>query len=302
MSLPLGRISEGAMPFEERIKNYANSFSSNRYVSGTREFLESNSIVAKFAFLLLVLLIFIVLLRVGSAFLYWALNPSNNPTLINGMIDAKQMVVIPQDPKVKGSIPIMRSKNENDGLTFTWSVWLYINDLTYKEGQYRHIFHKGNDNINNTKKPVGMNFPNNAPGVYLGPKENTLVVVMNTFDNINEEVIINDIPVKKWVNLMIVCEGNNLDIYINGTLARRHVLNGVPKQNYGDIFIAMNGGFDGYISELRYFNENIGLSKIQSIVTSGPNLKMKGSNMSESKPQYLSTRWYYTGFNSAYNP
>ena len=41
-------------------------FSSNKYVSGTREFLESNSIVAKFAFLILVLIAFVVLLRLGT--------------------------------------------------------------------------------------------------------------------------------------------------------------------------------------------------------------------------------------------
>jgi len=302
MSLPLGRVSEGARSFEDRIRGYTSTFASNKYVSGTREFLESNSIVAKFAFLLLVLFVFLVILRAGATMLTWLLSPSDSPTLLSGMIDAKQMMVIPQDPSVKGAIPVMRSKNQRDGISFTWSVWIYVNDLTYKEGQYRHIFHKGNDNINFSEQPIGMNFPNNAPGLYLGPKQNSLVVVMNTFDKISEEILIEDLPIKKWVNVIIQCEGHNLDVYINGTLARRHVLSGVPKQNYGDVFVAMNGGFDGYISELRYFNEDIGLAKIRSIVSGGPNLKMKATSLTESKPHYLSTRWYFTGFNDAYNP
>ena len=302
MSLPLGRVSEGAKAFDDKIKQATASFASNQYVSGTKEFLASNSLVAKFAFLLLVLFAFVALLRVGASALGWLLGPSDNPRLIKGMIDAKQMVTIPQDPKLKGSIPVLRSRDQRDGIEFTWSVWMYINDLVYKEGQYRHVFHKGNDNINFGGSKIGMNFPNNGPGLYLGPKENTLVVVMNTFDTIGEEIEIENIPVKKWVNVILQCDGKNLDIYVNGTLARRHILNGVPKQNYGDVYVAMNGGFDGYISELRYFNSDIGLARINAIVSGGPNLKMTDTNLTESAPHYLSTRWYYSGFKDGYNP
>ena len=35
-------------------------FSSNQYVQGSKEFLQSNSIVAKFAFLILILIIFMM--------------------------------------------------------------------------------------------------------------------------------------------------------------------------------------------------------------------------------------------------
>lgn len=302
MSLPLGRVTEGAKAFDDRIREATSAFASNKYVSGTKEFLSSNSIVAKFAFLLLVLFVFITLLRLGATALGWLLGPSDNPRLIKGMIDAKQMVTIPQDPKLKGSIPVLRSRDQRDGIEFTWSVWLYINDLVYKEGQYRHVFHKGNDNISFGGDNIGMNFPNNGPGLYLGPKENTLVVVMNTFENIGEEIVIENIPVKKWVNVILQCDGHNLDVYMNGTLARRHILNGVPKQNYGDVYVAMNGGFDGYISELQYFNSDIGLARINAIVSAGPNMKMNDTNMTESAPHYLSTRWYYSGFNDGYNP
>jgi hypothetical protein len=125
---------------------------------------------------------------------------------------------------------------------------------------------------------------------------------MNTFDQISEEIVIEDVPVKKWVNVIVQCDGKNLDVYVNGTLTRRHVLGGVPRQNYGDVYVAMNGGFDGYISELQYFNTDIGLAKIQAIVRGGPNMKMNDTSLTKSMPEYLSTRWYYTGFDDAYNP
>lgn len=276
-----------------------NDFESSNFVSGTREFLKSNSIVARFAFLLLVLFLFVLALRLGIALLGWLLFPSKSPILINGMIDAKEMHIISQDPKIKGNIPILRSDNQRGGIEFTWSVWIYINNLTYKDGQYRHVFHKGNDRVSNEAPRNGMISPNNAPGLYVGPNTNSIVVVMNTFENITEEITIDNIPIKKWVNVVIRCNGNILDVFINGSLTRRHILKSVPKQNYGDVFVSMNGGFDGYTSNLRYFDYAIGTNTVEQVLRGGPNLKMKSDSIIPLKSSdYLALRWYFSDLNS----
>ena len=270
------------------------SFSSNKYIEGSKDFLETNSIVAKFSFIILVLIVFVILLRLGTYLLTYLFTPSENPILINGMVDAKHMMKIPQDPSVKDAKPIMRSKNNKRGLVFTWSVWILINDLQYRENEYKHVFHKGNDNINVSQAPIGMNHPNNAPGLYIAPNTNDLVVVMNTFEKINEEIIVKDIPLNKWINVVIrVDEQHKLDVYINGRLVRRHILSSVPKQNYGDVYVSMNGGFSGYTSGLRYFSDAIGTSQIQDIVNSGPNMTILSKDMTDSKPHYLSNRWFF---------
>jgi hypothetical protein len=269
-----------------------NSFSTNPRNYGSSDFLESNSLVAKFAFLLLVIFAFILLLSFGISILGYLLQPSQSPKLINGMVDASQMIVFPQDPSNNGAVTIYRSVNATDGLEFTWSVWVFINNL-YESGvagQYRHVFHKGNSDLNSN----GVNFPNNAPGLYIAPNTNNLIVMMNTFDNINEEITIPDIPISKWVNVIIRCENTTLDIYINGTIIRSLELHGVPKQNYGDVYVAMNGGFNGYISNLWYYNYGLGTAAIQSIASKGPNTQMVGSNgMNQKNADYLSLRWYF---------
>ena len=279
-----------------------NPFQSNKYLQGGREFLESNSIIAKIAFLLLIIVVFIFALRLGMGMLTWLFSGKSSPILINGMINSKQMVIIPQNPSTSGSIPILRSFDEQNGIEFTWSTWIFIDDLTYKQGQYKHVFHKGNDNINLSTEPKGLNFPNNAPGLYIGPNSNNILIILNTFTNITEEIEIDNIPIKKWVNIIIRCNSNIIDVFINGTLARRHILNGVVKQNYGDVYVSMNGGFDGYTSSLRYFDTAIGTSKIQSIINDGPNMKIETDDITKSKPQYLSLRWYFFGNENAYNP
>ena len=257
--------------------------------AGTKEFMESNSIVAKIAFLFLVLIIFILLLRLGISAISYFMRPTSDPTLIDGMSDGTQMHVIPQNPAIPHAKPILRSINQEDGIEFTWSVWTYIKDLK-PENLYKHVFHKGNDKINSTN---GLNFPNNAPGLYITPHTNNFVIMMNTFKNIQEEIIVEDIPLNKWINIIIRVENQNLDVYINGTIVKRHILNSVPKQNYGDVFVTMNGGFNGYTSSLRYWNTALNIREIQSIIDKGPNLEMKESTMIESEPRYFSLRWFF---------
>jgi len=278
--------------------NTLNSFSSSSVVQGSQDFLNSNSLVAKVVFLILALILFILILQIGSNLLSKLFAPSQNPILLKGMANAKQMIRIPQNPKASGAIPILRSQNEKDGMEFSWSVWIFVDDFGYKEHEYKHVFHKGSDDINLTRAPIGKSYPNNAPGLYLTPDTNNLVVIMNTYDKISEEVIVKDIPLNKWVNIIIRCsKQNQLDVYINGSLSKRYMLRGVPKQNYGDVFVGMNGGFSGYVSALRYFDYAIGTNHIQTLIEDGPNMKMIGGDASGkgARPQYLSNRWYYKG-------
>jgi hypothetical protein len=266
--------------------------------NGFVEFVNSNSLVAKIAFLLFVLFVFIILLQLTIGIMGWILLPSSSPHLINGMVDAKQMIVIPQDPNMTGAKLINRSINASDGIEMTWSIWIFINDLGMPDQKYHHIFHKGNDNTDES----GLNFPNNAPGLYLNPQTNALTVIMNTYDVINEQIVIPDIPMNKWVNVIIRCRNKDLDVYINGIIAKSIQLLGVPKQNYGPVYVAMNGGFDGYISNLWYYNYALGASAINSLVSKGPNLSMTGpSALNMKNPNYLSLRWYFAGANDQYN-
>lgn len=269
--------------------NFTQAIPKKSAFAGTKDFLESNSIVAKVAFLLLVLIVFILLLRGGIKIISYLMTPSSSPKLIDGMIDATQMQIIPQNPSVAHSVPILRSVNQEDGIEFTWSVWTFIKNLS-PENRYKHIFHKGNDQIDPT---LGLNFPNNAPGLYIAPHTNNLVVMMNTFNKIKEEIVVEDIPLNKWMSVIIRVENHNLDVYINGIIVKRHILASVPKQNYGDVYASMNGGYNGFTSDLRYWNYALDIQSIQKIVTQGPDLSVKTSDIAEAEPRYFSLRWFF---------
>ena len=269
--------------------------------SGIKDFMNSSSLVARVSFLLLVILLFVIVLQFCIGLLSWILSPSNSTYIINGMVDASQQLSFAQDPTKEGSTPINRSINGPDGIEFTWSVWVFINDISVTtNSKYQHIFSKGNADQDPT---TGLNYPNNAPGLYISPKKNELTIIMNTYDNITEKVTIPNIPIHTWVNIIIRCRNTNLDIYVNGTVTKSMQLLSVPKQNYGDIYVAMNGGFPGYISNLWYYSYALGTAAIHNLVKYGPNIKMSAANaMSMKNPNYLSLRWFFYGNGDQFNP
>ena len=262
-------------------------------------FQDSNSAIMNFAFVIMIIIIFFIALQMSITLISSLFSYQNNkPYLVNGMVDGKTMIEVEQDPNNSDSTTIIRSSNENDGVEFTWSTWLFLDDLEYNKGQFRHIFHKGDDNINYDDDTIGagLSYPNNAPGLYLAPYKNDLVVVINTFQNVVERIRINNITLNKWINVIIRCENKTIDVYINGSIARRHVLSGLPRQNYGNVFICMNGGFSGNLSNLRYYNYALGTREIESIIFWGPNTNMADeSNMNKKNYNYLSFKWYSSG-------
>jgi hypothetical protein len=275
---------------EKNVKNIGNS---------TKDFLKSNSLISKVAFILLVVFVFVIILRLAISLMSSIYTRGSRVTkFFDGMVDGKQLLVYPQDPNTEGSKTINRSVNATDGIEFSWSVWLMIDTLTYNSGKFKCVFYKGNDDIQDT----GLNFPNNAPGLYINPETNAMSVIMNTFNVINQIIEIPDVPLNKWFNIIIRCENTTLDVYVNGTIVKSQKLNGVPKQNYGNVYVGMNGGFDGNISNLWYYEYALGIAEIQRIMKKGPNTKLLGSSFSSKMPNYLSMRWYFYGENDEYNP
>jgi hypothetical protein len=291
-----------------------NSGSVDSFLAGSSEFLNSNSMVAKFSFLLLVLLGFIILLRLGISVVSIFLAPDMKPMLVNGLIDASESKIITQDPSIKGSIPLTRSVNQDGGIENTWSIWFFIRDVSaIGDNDLMHIFHKG-DNVATYSKstdPILRTVGSNtSPGVFfekvkvLISSENAvepnvaqirLKIAMNKFNTSggSRDVInIDNIPVRKWINLIIKTRNTTVDVYINGQLTKRQTMKGIPSQNYGNVYVAQNGGFAGNISDLQYFNYAVGTSEIQDIVTRGPNLSTSDDSL-KTLPRYLSSKWYF---------
>jgi hypothetical protein len=319
-------VSDALTGVKNQVTSTFNDFTTQP--NAPSEFSYSNTIIAKFAFLLLVIILFMFFINLGINLISYFTSPGNNPYLVRGLHQGTYPLQIPQNPNATGSITIMRSNNESTGAEFTWSVWLYIDDLTSSNPQkYQHIFNKG-DNIYHST--TGLSNVNNAPGLYLGNggnskhPMNTLHIVMDTvgisvesdvsgkstlgavtstpktlnngFMNPSPGTIdVPNVPLKKWFHLAIRLENSILDVYVNGTINQRQILSNVPKQNYFDIFVCQNGGFQGNLSDLRYFSSALNVFQINTLVSNGPNMKTNAQYETSTTLKdynYLSPLWY----------
>jgi hypothetical protein len=295
-------ISESMNNLSQTVSSSISEFSQQAQtgVEASSGFLSSNTIIAKFAFLILVIIVFIFLLNLGVLIIQYFMNPSSSPYLVNGMIDGTSGIVVSQDPKQAGSVLVRRSNNESSGIEFTWSTWIRIDELPGSglDNKYRHVFHKG---TNEFDEVTGIAKINNGPGLYIAqisPNGNTsatyasLRIVMSTTTSGSTEFIdVDDIPLKQWVNVIIRLQNTTMDVYINGTVAGRLNLTKVPLQNYYDVNVCKNGGFLGKLSNLRYYDHALNIFEISKIVAAGPNT----TNVAKKEIanyNYLSTSWY----------
>ena len=248
-----------------------------------KNFFSSGSTISQIVIVIIVFILLIIIIRIINGIVT---RISNNrkakPWLVKGTKEGKSQLIIYQDPKEDGSKTLIRSKNEGDGIEFTYVTWLYVNDWSYKYGDWKHVFHKGNPD----------SWPNRAPGIWFHPKKNSLRVYMNTYNQIADYVDIDNIPLHKWMHLTVMCYGNKLDVFINGFLKKQLILNGIPKQNYGNVYINAFGGYDGFLSQMKYYDYAISLPQLENIIKSGPS--SDSCVDTGATPPYLSPDWWLT--------
>jgi hypothetical protein len=220
-----------------------------------------------------------------------------------------------QDPKSPLAKTVYTSDNQRSGVEFSYSLFCYITSDTFSNGddQLYHILHKG------YSKP----YPLMGPGLFMKGNSNTLRVYMNCYQTWNNYADIDNIPIEKWVHIVVSCKGNHLYVYINGNLKTKMALSGnTPAyQNYGDIYLFsqrkikilsttpslrtgtdesqvssgelnFNGAAKGLASRVFYFAYALTYTEIQNLISMGPSPVMEGVNMSITP--YLTDQWWTT--------
>jgi hypothetical protein len=293
-------VAETTKEVTNNLKEFA---SPQNFTNATQSFVNSNSIIAKFVFILLVVIVFLFLLNLGIKLIGYFLRPPNNPYLVNGMISGTNAIVVSRDPKKANSVTLKRSNNQKTGLEFTWSVWLNLQYNTRTNTTYSHIFSVGNNTFDET---TGIASVSNGPGLYLANLDGSgnqiqmanLHIVMDTISDgisYNQTTDVSNVPYNKWFNVILRVENSILDVYINGVITSRLNFINVPRQNYEDVLICQNGGFIGSLSNLRYYDYALNVFEIMGVVYGGPNLSAaKNINASSTKGgfNYLSNQWY----------
>ena len=166
-------------------------------------------------------------------------------------------------PVVANTLPYKKNGYDlNNILTsqYSYSVWIYISDWSYRLGEQKIIFSRMDSNGR-----VG-------PELILGAVDNTITAMVDTNGGTASNGTsaptycqVTQCPIQTWVNIIVVLNQQALDVYIDGKLTRTCILGGtasmdprssmwvIPPSNFSGSTGGGQGGFDGFLSSFRAF-------------------------------------------------
>jgi len=154
---------------------------------------------------------------------------------------------------------------------FTFSIWFYINDWNYRYGESKIIFGRMNTPSTYSGTPTatdGISGADPSPIVTLGAMENSLAISLACFpgssasdsnnslatNSVLHTCNVSNVPIQKWVNLLVSTYGRSMDIYLDGKLVNTCVLPGIAKINQNaNVYVTPAGGFSGWTAKFQYF-------------------------------------------------
>ncbi len=184
--------------------------------------------------------------------------------------------------------------NELEVGTFSYSFWLYLNKppmngKLYRSGKWKSIFYRGSklDSKND------LSTLTQYLGVWLKPDDQTMAFVFQQNGSQNESIEFSNIEYGEWTYFVVNCTKNSVNIFKNGKLEVSSSLkqNPVSMNDYGIYITSDYGmaqmdlvsgdisssaedenpdndtGFDGYLAYLTYYNENLGVDEIETVMS-----------------------------------
>jgi hypothetical protein len=177
------------------------------------------------------------------------------------------------------------STSSGNTSNFTYSIWMYVDDWNYRYGEEKVLF---------GRMVVGSKTTQPCPSVVLGALENNVIVSLTVFPgqdtvptttstsssstttttsssaSIVHRCAVANVPIQKWVNLLVSVYGRSMDIYLDGKLVRTCILPGVAKIDANaPVYITPNGGFSGWTAKFQYWADSCDPQKAWNIYEAG---------------------------------
>lgn len=255
------------------------------------------------------------------------IKPNSYP-IVDGYIDCASginMVYNTYNKQSRTYINLPRSVNRKGGAQFTYSFWMYLDDVSNENIKNKVILHRG-DTAKYTYKVInkdtlsvvdtGRSSIIKCPMIRFGENYKELVVEFNTSDNFNEKMVIvnnlseNDSVIRRnamslapkyWVMYTFVFEDNvpindfengiAIKFYINDTMYQVHKVKSTLKQNNGDLVVLPDetnvGIKSARVCDLYYHNYSLDDVKVKEFYTKGPTKKVYSRNNNFGSPLYL---------------
>ncbi len=174
-------------------------------------------------------------------------------TKISGLNDAKKVT------KIDAS-----DLEQSNAANYAYSAWFYIDDWSYRYGEPKIVLGRLDSDLNP------------SPSIVLGAIKNNLKIETTVYPSSDSSTgsthtcNVANVPIQKWVNVIVSLYGRTLDVYIDGKLVRTCVLPGVAKiANNAPVYVTPLGGFSGYTANIHYYSDALNPQEAYNIYRQG---------------------------------
>lgn len=185
------------------------------------------------------------------------------------------------DATVKQTVPAssINTSTSDVGLSnYAYSIWFYISNWNYKYGSDKIIFGRIKSTTDDSiYDSIGDSLPllGPCPIVYLDKFANDIIVGVASYNDSKNSpeaniMVVNNIPIQRWVNFTLSVYNTTVDIYINGKLVKTEVMtNSAYVESSDDIVVTPAGGFEGSTTKLQYFPNSLNPEQAWNIYQQG---------------------------------
>ena len=152
---------------------------------------------------------------------------------------------------------------------FSLSIWFYVSSWSTAGGD-KYILHRQD------------NSQSDEIAAYLGENTNDLFVKFVSENDVATTCEVKNIPLQKWINLVLVKYGEVMDIYIDGKLIKSCVSSSPNDQSktpdlqpillhgqYDPQGVAQDQSFNGYTTHLKCYNSTLSPPQVYNIYKNG---------------------------------
>jgi hypothetical protein len=196
------------------------------------------------------IIIGVVVVLLAILVIRWLMGDSSK---LDGLKDAKKVT------KIKAE-----DLEQSNASNYAYSTWLYVDDWSYRYGEPKIVLGRLDSDLNP------------SPSIVLGAIENNIKIETTVYSSAQSDKSsthtcnVANIPIQKWVNIIVSLYGRTLDVYIDGKLVRTCVLPGVAKiANNAPVYITPLGGFSGYTANVHYYGDALNPQQAYNIYREG---------------------------------
>ena len=156
---------------------------------------------------------------------------------------------------------------------YSYSFWMYVSNYNYRYGMDKAILVRRGEE-GNLFPYIGLGGSTNDLEIKVAYKQGSSSTELNCN--------VHDIPLQKWIHIVVTVVGRTVDVYLDGKLVKTCVMSGLPDLTGNDNApIHINPttpdkpdsdgekGFAGHLSKLEYFGRGLNPREVYERYRSG---------------------------------